>query len=114
MKYAAPRPGHGSNRGDDLMDIKTDTAPIEVLEDLLASRFSCRAFRPDPVPRATIERILMAAQKTASWCNSQPWRLEITSGAATAKFRDLMYGADSRGNANSADFAVPRAYPGCS
>src|SRR5258705_6622447 len=45
------------------MDAKTDTAPIEVLEDLLASRFSCRAFKPDPVPRATIERILAAAQK---------------------------------------------------
>ena len=62
------------------MDLKTDTAPIEVLEDLLAARFSCRAFRPDPVPRPTIERILAAAQKTASWCNSQPWRLEIASG----------------------------------
>ena len=30
----------------------------DVLEDLLASRYSCRGFKPDPVPRATIERIL--------------------------------------------------------
>ena len=43
------------------MDLKTDTAPIEVLEDLLSKRFSCRAFRPDPVPRSTIDRILAAA-----------------------------------------------------
>ncbi|WP_035654675.1 nitroreductase family protein, partial [Bradyrhizobium sp. STM 3809] len=38
----------------------------------MAARFSCRSFRADPVPRAAIERILTAAQKTASWCNSQP------------------------------------------
>jgi nitroreductase len=53
---------------------------IGVLENLLGQRFSWRAFLPGPVPRATIERILAAAQKTASWCNGQPWRLEVTSG----------------------------------
>ena len=94
------------------MDLKPDTAPIEVLEDLLGERFSCRAFRPDPVPRATIERILAAAQKTASWCNSQPWRLEIASGAATEKFRELIYGVASSGRPNSGDFPFPREYRG--
>jgi nitroreductase len=86
--------------------------PIEVIEQLLAARFSCRAFLPKPVPRATIERILVAAQKTASWCNSQPWRLEITSGEATQKFRELMYGAASSGRPNSGDFPFPREYRG--
>ena len=86
--------------------------PIEVIEQLLAARFSCRAFLPKPVPRATIERILVAAQKTASWCNSQPWRLEITSGEATRKFREVMYGAASSGQPNSGDFPFPREYRG--
>jgi len=94
------------------MDAKTDTAPIDVLEHLLAARFSCRAFLPKPVPRATIERILTAAQKTASWCNSQPWRLEITSGDETAKFRELMYGTASGGGASSGHFPFPREYRG--
>ena len=94
------------------MDLKTDTAPIEVLEDLLASRFSCRAFLPDPVPRATIERVLTAAQKTASWCNSQPWQLAIASGAATRKFRDVIYAAASSGHNHSGDFPFPREYRG--
>src|SRR5260370_42359867 len=101
-----------SNRGYDLMDSKTDTAAIEVLEDLLASRFSCRAFLPQPVPRAIIERILAAAQKTASWCNSQPWQLVIAAGAATRKFRDVMYGAASSGKPNSGDCPFPREYRG--
>ncbi|MDH0094267.1 nitroreductase family protein, partial [Achromobacter mucicolens] len=41
------------------------------LEDWLLARHSCRAFLPQPVPRATIERILTLAQRTASWCNCQ-------------------------------------------
>ena len=92
-----------------------DTAeqqPIDVLEDLLAARFSCRAFLPQPVPRPTIERILAAAQKTASWCNSQPWRLEITSGAATQSFREVMYKTASSGKPNAGDFPFPREYRG--
>jgi nitroreductase len=86
--------------------------PIDILEELLAARFSCRAFLPQPVPRATIEHILAAAQKTASWCNSQPWRLEITSGAATQAFREVMYAAASSGRPNAGDFPFPREYRG--
>jgi nitroreductase len=85
---------------------------IDVLEELLSERFSCRAFRPEPVPRLTIERILAASQKTASWCNSQPWQLAIASGTATKKFRDAIYGAASSGKPNSGDFPFPREYRG--
>ena len=79
---------------------------IGVLEELLSERFSCRAFQPQNVARPTIERILNAAQKTASWCNSQPWRLEITSGTATSKFRDVMYLAASSGRRSSASYRI--------
>ena len=86
--------------------------PIEILEDLLGERFSCRAFHPEPVPRPTILRILAAAQKTASWCNSQPWRLEIASGRAVKKFRDAIYPAGSSGKPYTGDFPFPREYRG--
>jgi nitroreductase len=85
---------------------------IGVIEEVMAERFSCRAFLPQGVARPTLERILAAAQKTASWCNSQPWRLEITSGAATARFRDVIYAAASGGRPNSGDFPFPREYRG--
>ncbi|WP_456776985.1 nitroreductase [Bradyrhizobium sp. USDA 4369] len=78
----------------------------------MAARFSCRSFRTDAVSRATIERILTAAQKTASWCNSQPWRVEITSGAATEAFRKVMYAAASGGKPAAGDFPFPREYKG--
>jgi nitroreductase len=87
-------------------------APIDVLEDLLTQRFSCRAFRPDPVPRPVIERILAAAQHTASWCNSQPWQLVITSGEATRQFRDALYPVAQSGAPNDGDFPFPREYRG--
>jgi nitroreductase len=92
--------------------MKMDTAPIDILEDLLASRFSCRAYKSEQVPRATIERLLNAAQKTASWCNSQPWQVTITSGEATTKFRDVLYPVAAAGTPNSGDFPFPREYRG--
>jgi nitroreductase len=85
---------------------------IGVLEELLNERYSCRAFLSKPVPRATIEKILTTAQRTASWCNSQPWQLVIASGEATKKFRDVMYGVANSGQPNTGDFPFPREYRG--
>lgn len=67
-----------------------DAAANSTLAELLASRFSCRAFRPDPVPTATIERMLTLAQFSPSWCNSQPWQAIVTEGAGTERFRTAL------------------------
>jgi nitroreductase len=84
---------------------------IGVLEELLDERFSCRAFKPDPVPRAIIERILKVAQRTASWCNSQPWQIVIASGKAKENFRKEIYAAATSGK-DDGDFPFPREYRG--
>jgi nitroreductase len=94
------------------MDSETETTRIGVLEDLLNERYSCRAFRPDPVPRPTIDRILTAAQRTASWCNSQPWQIVIASGEAKERFRKEIYAEAATGAAEDNDFAFPREYRG--
>ena len=44
------------------------------------------------MPHATIVRALEIAQRTASWCNVQPWTITITSGEATDRFRDALSG----------------------
>jgi nitroreductase len=85
---------------------------IGLLEELLGERHSCRAFRPEPVSRPTIERILTAAQRTASWCNSQPWQIVIASGAARERFRAAIYAAASSGAPDDGDFSFPREYRG--
>jgi nitroreductase len=91
---------------------KIDNHDIEAVEKLLAARYSCRAFKPDPVARATIERVLSAAQKTASWCNSQPWQVAIFSGDAVRKFGEAMYKAASERAPPVTDFDFPREYKG--
>jgi nitroreductase len=88
------------------------------LSRLLAGRYSCRAYRPDPVPRPVIEQMLAVAQMSASWCNSQPWQVIVTEGAGTERFRAALFQHASR-DATSAggptltpDFPFPAAYRG--
>jgi nitroreductase len=89
-----------------------NTDAIDVLERLLGERYSCRAFKPDPVPRAVIERIVRVAQRTASWCNSQPWHATIISGEETERFRKRMYESAASGADAAPDFPWPREYLG--
>ncbi|CAM5739817.1 nitroreductase [Mycolicibacterium aubagnense] len=84
----------------------------ETLEHLLAVRVSYRAFTPNPVPHSTIEMILRTAQLTASWCNSQPWQVAVTSGAGTARLRDALGAAVDSGQVETPDIAFPREYRG--
>jgi nitroreductase len=85
---------------------------IGVLEELLAERYSCRAFLERPVPRPIIDRVLASAQRTASWCNSQPWQVVIASGAAKERFRKAIYAEASSGAPENGDFPFPREYLG--
>jgi nitroreductase len=85
---------------------------IGVVEDLLNERYSVRAFLPKPVPRDVIDRMLTAAQRTASWCNSQPWEVLIASGGAKERFRKEIYAAAMSGAEQGHDFTPPREYLG--
>jgi nitroreductase len=56
---------------------------------VIESRRSIRAFLPEPVPRATIERILATAARAPSGTNTQPWHVHVLVGEA----RDAMVAA---------------------
>ena len=77
---------------------------IGVLEELLNERYSVRAFLPKEVDRAIIAHVLMTAQRTASWCNSQPWQVVISSGEAKERFRKAIYQEASGGLDDDYDF----------
>ena len=51
------------------------------VRDAVASRFSCRAFLPTPVPFATVRDILDRAARAPSGGNLQPWRVHALAGA---------------------------------
>jgi nitroreductase len=89
----------------------TDAA--DTLTQLLEARFSCRGFLPDPVPRPIIERILEMAQHSASWCNTQPWRVIITEGDATQQVSQGFFEAAAQGQVGS-DIPFPERYEGVS
>ncbi|RDI24367.1 nitroreductase [Pseudacidovorax intermedius] len=90
--------------------LPADADPNRTLQGLLDQRYSCRGFLPQEVPRATIERILQLAQRTASWCNAQPWQVVITRGAATERLRAALLAA--QGEPPQSDFPWPREYQG--
>src|SRR5882672_1944922 len=85
---------------------------IGVLEELLNERYSVRAFLPQEVSRETIDHVLTVAQRTASWCNSQPWQVLIASGEAKERFRKAIYAEAASGAGDDHDFTPPREYLG--
>jgi nitroreductase len=89
-----------------------DDAAAAVLEDLLASRWSCREFLPGEVPHEEIVRILDIARRSASWCNTQPWHVDVTSGAATEQLRAALAESLAAGNPPAPDIPFPGAYEG--
>ncbi|MFJ9543932.1 nitroreductase [Streptomyces sp. NPDC101225] len=79
--------------------------------DVINQRYSCRAFQPDELPREQIERILGVAQQTPSWCNSQGWKIRVTSREGIERLRTAMLRA-AESDEQSADFTPPREYTG--
>jgi nitroreductase len=90
---------------------KSDSWP-DTLAAIHAARFSCRAFLAKQVPQETIERILEIAQRTATWCNTQPWQLHITTGAGTERLRSALLEHVRGGGAKGSDVTWPREYRG--
>lgn len=79
--------------------------------DLLARRYSCRAFLKDPVPDHVLERIVKAAGHVPSWYNAQPWAVTLTKGGETDRFRRALMAAAQCDTARP-DLTWPTRYTG--
>lgn len=82
---------------------------IEALERILAARRSCRGYLPEPVDEATVGRLLEAARRTPSWCNTQPWQVHLLSGDAARALSARMLASLEQGGS---DLDFPQAYTG--
>jgi nitroreductase len=60
--------------------------------DAIQRRTSVRRFRPEPVPRETIERLLDCAVRAPNHKLTQPWRFAVLTGAARARFGEIRAG----------------------
>ena len=84
----------------------------DVLSQLLEDRWSCRAFDSREVPRELIERLLITSQRSASWCNTQPWQVIVTSGRATERLRNALCEHVRVRPEQAFDFSPPAQYTG--
>ena len=57
----------------------------ESLLELVKNRRSLRRFRPDPIPKGTVEKVLEIARYVPSAANSQPWEFVVVEDSEMKK-----------------------------
>ncbi len=60
------------------------------VRDAVASRYSCRAFLPTPVPEKIVREIVELAARAPSAGNMQPWRVDVIAGSKLEALKDLL------------------------
>ncbi|MCK8663950.1 nitroreductase [Pseudomonas azerbaijanoccidens] len=84
---------------------------VQTLEEMMQRRRSCRAFLPQQVDQESVRRLFALAQRSASWCNTQPWQVIVTRGAATERFC-AAYAEELKVASPVPDFQFPNEYQG--
>jgi nitroreductase len=60
------------------------------VRDAVATRFSCRAFLPTPIPEQTVRDIIGCAARAPSAGNMQPWRVYAIAGKCVKQLKALL------------------------
>jgi len=84
----------------------------QTLGRLMRTRFSCRAFLPDPIAEQTIARIVDAARWSASWSNTQPWEMLVTRPQTTQRLAERLTALARARTAAGPDVPYPPAFEG--
>lgn len=74
------------------------------LFEAIQARHCKRFFLSKAVPKAILEKVLLAAGNAASGKNSQPWEVAVIHGAATEKLRGLLLEKAKKGEEDGADY----------
>ena len=80
---------------------------IEVIE----TRRSCRAYKPDPVPEETIRKILETAKWSPSFSDSQTWEVAVVSGEKRDELVKKLSALAESGAPMKLDIPFPRDLP---
>ena len=79
---------------------------------LMSTRWSCREFHSYPMPDDLLTRIFTTAQRTASWCNTQPWQVHLLGSDAVTWLGKELTARVSEGAPMEPDLAPPTSYEG--
>lgn len=94
------------------MGVTTPTDEGEVVERLSFRRHSTRAFLPDPLDDDLLDRLFRTAQRTPSWCGTQPWEVLLLSGDANRRFGEALTAYAEQDPPEEFHFEPPEAYTG--
>ncbi len=83
---------------------------MDVIE-ALNSRFTVRAFKPDPIDLQTLLLIMNAATRAPSSGNTQPWELYIGGGNALDRLREAYASNFQHGVPIDPDIDAPLEWP---
>ncbi|GAB6170867.1 nitroreductase [Paradesulfitobacterium aromaticivorans] len=79
--------------------------------EALNTRYSVRAFKPEPVSKETLLQIMAAANQAPSWADTQPWEVYIATGAPLTKVREQFLANYENGTTSSPDLPRPEDWP---
>lgn len=82
----------------------------EVME-AINGRQSVRAYLDQPVPEEVIKQVLLAALRSPSWGNNQPWEIAVASGPALERIKKSFLKAVDEGRPLAPDFPFPASWP---
>jgi len=79
---------------------------MDVIE-AIDTRKSIRAFKADPIPKATMEAIMKAALRAPSWANTQPWEFAVIGGEMLEKLKATVLDKVGAGETPNPDLPPP-------
>lgn len=75
--------------------------------EAITTRRSVRAFKPDPVPRAILEKVLESARFAPSWGNTQSWEFIVLGGKLLDEIKEALVAKETAGEPRIPDFPWP-------
>lgn len=79
--------------------------------EAVRERRSIRAFKPTPVPKATLKELVELALRAPSWGNTQPWEFAIVTGNKLEEIKRAFLEKAKTGERSNPEVAAPREFP---
>ena len=79
--------------------------------DAIESRRSIRAYKPEPVGKDVLLKILAAANWSPSWADTQPWEVFVAGGEPLARIRERFLARYEEGAPMANDVPRPQEWP---
>jgi nitroreductase len=83
---------------------------MEILEGI-KTRQSIRAFKPNPIPRDVMHKILQVVSNSPSYANTQPWEVVVVSGKKKDELSAKLLELARAKVATSPDLPIPKDWP---